>query len=100
MLYRAVIGTEPPNHPELMAFKRGLMLPCRNGFNFFKVTIFLFVDFCNAKLNISLRDLGLVAPKNSLALFGHPTLRHMLIWSTISVLKLPLSLSKVGSMQL
>lgn len=34
MLYRSVVGTEPPNHPEFTAFKQGFELPCRNGFNF------------------------------------------------------------------
>ena len=38
MLYRSVIGTEPPNHPEMRAFTRGLRLPCRNGLTFFDVS--------------------------------------------------------------
>lgn len=37
MLYRAVIGTELPSHPELTAFRRGFKLPCRNGFVFTEV---------------------------------------------------------------
>ena len=34
VLYRAVVGAEPFNHPELQAFLKGFRLPCRNGFNF------------------------------------------------------------------
>jgi hypothetical protein len=37
MLYRSVIGTEPPNHPEIRAFTRGLELRCCNGLTFFDV---------------------------------------------------------------
>ncbi len=36
-LYRSIIGTEPPNHPELQAFRKGFQLPCSNGFTFFEV---------------------------------------------------------------
>ena len=39
MLYRGVIGSEPLDHPELQAFKRGFMLSCRNGFNLSKVIV-------------------------------------------------------------
>ncbi|KAH9921593.1 uncharacterized protein B0H18DRAFT_956554 [Fomitopsis serialis] len=34
MLYRVIVGTEPPEHPELQAFMRGLRLACKNGFSF------------------------------------------------------------------
>ncbi|KAJ7675261.1 hypothetical protein B0H17DRAFT_1140337 [Mycena rosella] len=34
MLYRSVIGSEPPLHPDLVALSRGFWLPCRNGFTF------------------------------------------------------------------
>ncbi|KAJ7436551.1 hypothetical protein FB451DRAFT_1417408 [Mycena latifolia] len=34
MLYRSVIGSEPPSHPDLIALATGFRLPCRNGFTF------------------------------------------------------------------
>ncbi|THV06604.1 hypothetical protein K435DRAFT_937618 [Dendrothele bispora CBS 962.96] len=39
MLYRAAIGPEPPLHPELQAFIKGLRLPCKDkpSFDFTKV---------------------------------------------------------------
>lgn len=37
MLYRAIVGPEPGNHPEIQAFIRGFRLPCPNGFDFIKV---------------------------------------------------------------
>lgn len=37
MLYRVVVGSEPPSHPEIQAFRYGFDLPCRNGFRFSEV---------------------------------------------------------------
>ena len=37
MLYHAVVGPEPPFHPEIQAFLKGLSLPCANGFKFLDV---------------------------------------------------------------
>jgi hypothetical protein len=38
MLYRSVIGPEPPSHPELLAFRKGFELRCHNGLTFFDVS--------------------------------------------------------------
>jgi hypothetical protein len=38
MLYSALLGPEPPSHPEWMAFREGFSLPCINGFDFRKVS--------------------------------------------------------------
>jgi hypothetical protein len=46
MLYRSVIGAEPPSHPELQAFLKGFRLPCRNGFNFPKVGYWFVIVLC------------------------------------------------------
>lgn len=37
MLFRVVIRSEPPNHPEIQAFRHRFDLPCSNGFSFTKV---------------------------------------------------------------
>ena len=37
MLFRVVMGSESPNHPEIQAFRHGFDLPCRNGFSFTEV---------------------------------------------------------------
>ncbi|KAF8176258.1 hypothetical protein K438DRAFT_82254 [Mycena galopus ATCC 62051] len=34
MLYRAVIGSEPPSHCDVVALAQAVRLPCRNGFTF------------------------------------------------------------------
>ncbi|KAJ7511954.1 hypothetical protein B0H11DRAFT_2371466 [Mycena galericulata] len=34
LLYRAVIGSEPPTHPDVISLSRGFRLPCQNGFTF------------------------------------------------------------------
>ncbi|KAF7371961.1 hypothetical protein MVEN_00054100 [Mycena venus] len=34
MLYRAVIGSEPPSHCDVIALAHAVRLPCRNGFTF------------------------------------------------------------------
>lgn len=40
MLYAAIIGAEPPSHPEIRSFAEGFSLPCRNGFKFYTVSSF------------------------------------------------------------
>lgn len=42
LLYQSLFGPEPPFHPEWKAFFAGFSLPCRNGFNFLSVFIFLY----------------------------------------------------------
>ncbi|KAI0362327.1 hypothetical protein OH77DRAFT_1528529 [Trametes cingulata] len=37
MLYVSVIGSAPPEHPELRAFLSGFRLPCHNGFTFCEI---------------------------------------------------------------
>ena len=39
MLYRAIIGTAPPDHPDIHAFLRGFHLPCHNGYRFTDVSV-------------------------------------------------------------
>jgi hypothetical protein len=39
MLYRPIIGNEPPQHPEIQAFLDGFRLPCPNGFDFIHVCV-------------------------------------------------------------
>lgn len=39
MLYRPIIGNEPPQHPEIQAFLDGFRLPCPNGFDFIHVRV-------------------------------------------------------------
>ncbi|KAF8240018.1 hypothetical protein L208DRAFT_1556606 [Tricholoma matsutake] len=34
MLYRAIVGPVPPDHPDIQSFLHGFYLPCRNGFCF------------------------------------------------------------------
>ena len=41
MLYAAIIGAEPPSHPEIRSFAEGFNLSCRNGFKFSTVSNFL-----------------------------------------------------------
>ncbi|KAI0070691.1 hypothetical protein K474DRAFT_743508 [Panus rudis PR-1116 ss-1] len=36
LLYHAVLGTQPPSHPYVRAFRAGFDLPCRNGLTFSK----------------------------------------------------------------
>ncbi len=38
MLYNALLGPEPPSHPEWIAFREGFSLPCANGFDFCQVS--------------------------------------------------------------
>jgi hypothetical protein len=40
MLYAAIIGAEPPSHPEIRSFAEGFSLSCRNGFKFITVSKF------------------------------------------------------------
>lgn len=40
MLYAAIVGAEPPSHPEIQGFAEGFSLPCRNGFKFYTVSSF------------------------------------------------------------
>ncbi|TBU51959.1 hypothetical protein BD310DRAFT_833200 [Dichomitus squalens] len=39
MLYKATIGSAPPEHPEIQAFISGFRLSCRNGFSFYHVSL-------------------------------------------------------------
>lgn len=39
MLYRGLVGPEPPTHPEIAAFRKGFNLPCSGGFNFSEVSV-------------------------------------------------------------
>ena len=52
ILHKAIVGTEAA-HPELIAFRNGFKLPCRNGFNFFDVcTIWLFLNLSRALIRL------------------------------------------------
>jgi hypothetical protein len=41
MLYRAIVGPAQTDHPDIQAFLRGFQLPCRNGYRFTDVSVFL-----------------------------------------------------------
>ncbi|KAF8230858.1 hypothetical protein L208DRAFT_1473398, partial [Tricholoma matsutake] len=34
MLYQAIVGPAPPDHPDIQSFLHGFYLPCHNGFHF------------------------------------------------------------------
>ena len=50
MLFRAVVGLEPPTHPKIQAFRHGFVLPCSNGFRFTEVcccdNFWVVISFC------------------------------------------------------
>ena len=50
MLFRAVVGPEPPTHPKIQAFRHGFDLPCSNSFRFTEVchcdNFWVVISFC------------------------------------------------------
>ena len=47
ILFRAVVGSEPLNHPEILAFRHRFDLMCSNGFRFTEVCCFRYLR-CNS----------------------------------------------------
>ena len=76
MLYAAIIGAEPPSHPEIRSFSEGFNLSCRNGFKFSTVSSFLPSQHCRFNCHSKL----LKVPKN---FSGGANAFFTLMWTSV-----------------
>lgn len=73
MLYSAILGPEPPSHPEWIAFREGFSLPCGNEFDFCKVNYLHFLILADNN-TIRFPNFFKEAPNHFLIYFGQQRL--------------------------
>ena len=87
MLYKAVIGSEPPSHPEVQPFRHGFDLQCRSGFKFTEVRSGKYIHSVTWLFS-RFSSHSLVAPNRSWQKPTHPTSSLMkLLLITLWLLK-------------